>query len=552
MTIYINQHDFHGKKSRKKITPGNFEIDRLPIISKDLIQFLRKDKKKRQNSFIQWNIAMRRGGKTGLTFMEINQLLPGNPKRFIQFFKVPELITKIIYEKLREYDQKHHTALFDEYHGRFECIDKIRKIKQNAIVIIDEGLIGANAKEALKIGMRNLGKYLSKSRHPNNIILINSVNLNILSEFRDMIDISIYKRVGSKFIFNNAGRDPILDMLESKLNEKGLSLSRLRPQQGFLFSDYWGFEVIGAFHLDLNDYCPWFHDDISRYHQHTNPDVAFDEEQKRLDELDKLAKQIIDEVGEIFSKRGGKNDFEVWLERNHPGIAYDYKADISKLYKRYCYFLKYSSSNESDILYEEEQEQSKIDFKEQESFADFCLRNISKITDPQYSPQEVDQIAKVAHGLARGDSYRDIDANYPNIGYHFVRTTAKWLRSQANTVYGLGYLFERWMAYNLGVPEGKIEEVVGSTTNGPDLIWDNKIWTFKFRISKNEKSFIFRQSLDFTPEYNLAKKKGRHYYLAFMDPKWSLKVDVQEIDPINDPEEIKVEAPSESLPKLVM
>jgi hypothetical protein len=541
MTIYINDGRYQDRDS---INIFNFEVDDLRDISTQFINFLRRDKylnkSEKQNSFILWHIAMRKGGKTGLTFIELNQLLKSNPERFIQFYKVPELMVDIIYQKLQEFDQN----LCEEYKGRFECINKIRKIRQNGIVVIDEGLIGANAKEALKVGMRNLGKYLSKSRHSNNIIIINSVNLNILSEFRDMIDIAIYKRVGSKFIMNNERRDPILDKLAPYL-------TRLRPQEGFLFSDYWDFEKIGVFTIELDDYCPWFDDDISRYHQHTSADVAFEEEKKLKSALDKIAKQIISEVGDTFQGRGKKYDFEVWFQRNHEALAYDYQTHINDIYKRYVYFLKYADNMNSDMVYEEEEEIT-IAYEEQEQFHEFCERNILQMHDAEYSREEMENIATVAKGLARGDSYRDIDSNYPNIGYHFIRTIAKWLRSEANQKYGLGYLFERWMAFNLGVPEGEIEDLIGGYSSTPDLVWKNKIWTFKFRISRNEKSYKFRQSIDFAPEYSLAKKKGKCYYLAFMDPKWSLKVDMKEIDPINDPEEVIVKAPEKKGPMLKM
>lgn len=537
MGIYLNENDYEEQHA---ITTFNFEVSQLRDITSQFINFLQSDKNRKQNSFIMWHIAMRKGGKTGLTFIELNQILKDNPKRFVQFYKVPDLLVDTVYEKLKEYDKN----LYEEYKGRFECINKIRKIRQNGIVVIDEGLIGANAKEALKVGMRNLGKYLSKSRHPNNIVIINSVNLNILSEFRDMIDIAIYKRVGSKFIMNNERRDPILDKLASYL-------TRLHPQHGFLFSDYWDFEKIGGIDIELDDYCPWFDDDISRYHQHTSPDVAFDEEKRLNTKLDKIAKQVIDEVGDTFQGRGKKYDFEVWFERNHEALAYDYQTHVNDIYKRYCYFLKYGGDMNSDIVYEEEKE-TEIDYEKQESFHKFCERNILQMKDSEYSREEMENIATVAKGLARGDSYRDIDSNYPNIGYHFIRTTAKWLRSQANQQYGLGFLFERWMAFNLGVPEDKIEDAVGGHSSTPDLVWDDKIWTFKFRISKNEKSYKFRQSLDFAPEYKLAKKKGKRYYLAFMDPKWSLKVDMKEIDPINDPEEIVVKAPEKQVKMLKM
>ena len=321
----------------KRIDPSLYmktkEIIELDDISEEYVTFLESDKKKKKNSFIIWAIAGRDWGKTALTFNEINILLEDNPKRFVQFLKTPLQLIENIKDACPE-------GLKD----RFEVIYKTRDIKKNAILVIDEGLIGLNAKEALKIEMRNLGKFLSKSRHPNIIVLINSVNLNILSEFRDMIDIVIYKHCASTFIKNNRGRDPFLE-------EYSEIITKLREWEGIVDSYYKWFEKFGMISLQYEDWCPWFNDKISRYQKETSSDVAFDESNRIITNNKKIAKQIINEIGRLYYKKGGFGLFGTWLSDMHPDIYYDNQTQLKKIFNFYKYFL-------------EEDEQNKIDTKE--------------------------------------------------------------------------------------------------------------------------------------------------------------------------------------------
>jgi hypothetical protein len=231
--------------------------DTLRDITKIWVNFLKKDKYYKKNSFIKLNIGSRGGGKTAEVFKETNLLL-NNPKRVVQFWKLPSIIDKI--EKYCPENRK----------DRFESVDKLMDIKQNSIFVIDEGLIGANAKEALKKEMRNLVKFLSKSRHYNSIILINSVSLGVLLQFRNMIDIVSYRRLSRSFLLNNTSKDGIL-------KKYGEDLTMMKDWQSMLVSSYKRFQAIGLVSMKYETYCPWFNDDISMYQGSVSADVVFDE-----------------------------------------------------------------------------------------------------------------------------------------------------------------------------------------------------------------------------------------------------------------------------------
>ena len=496
------------------------EIIELDDVSEEYVVFLESDKDKSKNSVIIWVIGGRDWGKTALTFNEINMLLKDNLKRFVQFLKSPPQLIENIKE-----------ACPEKIEDRFESIFKTRDIKKNAILVIDEGLLGLNAKEALKIEMRNLGKFLSKSRHPNIIVLINSVNLNILSEFRDMIDIVIYKHCASTFIKNNKGRDPFF-------KEYSEIITGLREWEGIVVSNYKWFEKFGTISLKYEDWCPWFNDKISRYQKETSSDVVFDESNRIINNNKKIARKIINEIGFLDHKRGGFDLFCTWLSDVHPDVYYDNQTQLKKIFNFYKYFLDENEQNEINT----KEEIIPIKYIEKESFSDFVRRIIPD-----------NNIARIGEACARGESINDILDNNKDFKKNFVQNIFKLLKNEATT-YRLGYLFEKWIAYSyFGIPVELIDELVGGINkNKPDLIWEDKIYTMKTNFTDTKNVIKFNQSIDFNPEYKEAMKKGCNYTLIFINTKWSQSLIFREIDPFNDSEDIYIHKPKKALKRLIM
>ncbi len=294
----------------------------IPNISQKFVNFLKRDKTLRRNSFIIWNLGGRGRGKTALTFIILNLILLNNLRRIVQFFKAPPIMLKMVY--------KHAPR---RYKGRFKIAKDLSQIIVNSILVIDEGLLGLNAKEALRSEMKRISKFLSKSRHPNNIIIVNSVNLNILSEFRDMVDIIVYKHLNYSFINNNRNRDPILvDYMDKIMN--------LKDTQGLLISNYKRFNYNGIIDLHLKKYCNWFNDEISRYHKFTNPDVERDEKNRERAELLKIAELAIIEKGSRFDQSKGSIDLSGWLDREFPDLFYKHNKHIKRIFSMYVNIIK--------------------------------------------------------------------------------------------------------------------------------------------------------------------------------------------------------------------
>ncbi len=187
-----------------------------------------------------------------------------------------------------------------------------------------------------------------------------------------------------------------------------------------------------------------------------------------------------------------------------------------------------------------------IHYKDGQTFPKFVRANI-----PENAGNRPDYIvARIAEGLAKGLSHDAIGANHKDIGSGIINTMSKWIRREAPIEIRLGFLFEKWFALSIGVPLEQLEELLGSNEpDKPDLIWNDKIYSIKLRIEQRSKTMRFNQPIDFSPEYKEAIRKDCKYTLVFMNPAWELKIQLIELDPINDPDEVIVRSPSLTIKK---
>lgn len=210
------------------------------------------------------------------------------------------------------------------------------------------------------------------------------------------------------------------------------------------------------------------------------------------------------------------------------------KGDTNYMNVLYTYvFLLFKKGITIQKAKRKEELSTNIKFKDGDDFSDFCLRNIDD-----------ENMARVAQGIARGDGYRTMELNYPKkkfpkMTYHHIRKTSIYLRS-VNSENNIGFMFEKWYALSIGVPKGQLGKILGGSSDRPDLIWKDVIYSLKFRLDSKASSLKFQQSTSLGPEYRYAKKNNKKYKLVFMNPAWSMKIHIIEIDPIEDPEEIIV------------
>ncbi len=145
--------------------------------------------------------------------------------------------------------------------------------------------------------------------------------------------------------------------------------------------------------------------------------------------------------------------------------------------------------------------------------------------------------ARVGFGLCRGDSENTILGNNPDISHGKLNYIKEQLKNKGSAEIRLGYLFEKWFALNLGVPIEELDGVLGGTTNKPDLIFNDIIYSLKFITNRKARSITFSQSQKsrgFRPEFLESLKRGITYKLVFMNPAWSQDIQIIDVDPQGD------------------
>ncbi len=180
---------------------------------------------------------------------------------------------------------------------------------------------------------------------------------------------------------------------------------------------------------------------------------------------------------------------------------------------------------EEIIIEKQREEQKKIKFLKGDKFPVFVKNNLAN-----------DEKSRVGFGLASGHTEDRILDNNPDIKGR-LDSIKMCLRYTGGVNERLGFLFEKWVALKLGIPKDKLDEILGGTSNKPDIIWNNKIYSIKYRIDGKSKSITFSQSKKgegLRPEYLEAKKRNCKYKLVFMNPKWSLNYQVIRVDPHGD------------------
>lgn len=94
----------------------------------------------------------------------------------------------------------------------------------------------------------------------------------------------------------------------------------------------------------------------------------------------------------------------------------------------------------------------------------------------------------------------------------------------------IGDVFEWWCAFVLGVPLERIPELCASDLHTPDLIWNNEIYSFKWRNNTTDKRLKWLDS-DVAPEWAEATRLGQSFHLVETNLGWGYAVRMVDVDP---------------------
>ena len=198
-------------------------------------------------------------------------------------------------------EEKHRICKFDEYKTSDDCqrcphfqlgkqyfqrIERLEEVEFNDAIIIDEGLISINAKEALSKKMRNWDKFLAVVRHFRCCLFVLFQRYEIIKAMREMSDIVLYKSLPPNLV-ENEKRDTII-------KDYGTRLTNLKRNEGLLASSHQDF--VNKLGLYTNKVPEWYTDQVSMSYA---GDISFvndkDATEKEIERAKEMAQWLIDQ-----------------------------------------------------------------------------------------------------------------------------------------------------------------------------------------------------------------------------------------------------------------
>lgn len=476
--------------------PEEMEVPRA--ITKEFIKFLKKF-----SSWIQFGIVitidgMKGAGKSTLGAILGYILIDACEHRTLKFWTSSDKLVPA-----------HIKAAPKMYKNRIGRISKLADIQTWDVVVVDEGIITTDAKEALTIEKRDLGKGATILRHKSVIFIICSVRPSgVIAALREDADIRIYKKCNEQYI----QRSPRVFV-----KDNGWILKQLDIKQALLESDYKKFGAKGGIQLDASEYCPWildFDEEISLNMRGSS--LAIEEERalKRMIKIQTLARELLDKYGKRMLKSKADKLIKAWIRNEKP---------------KEMYLLKYTPQIIEEIIYifEEEggefiegdvEEEKDIKIPDDPSCAEFFKEYYKKNCKNTSLPL-------ISELWIKGLGQRDI-AGEVELGLTTVNKHIKNYRSGTNIGSDdlrFAYCYEFYIANPIGKRAGGVSDpdlwILDKTKIlGPAecKLFDNmlKSLTFFQTLPRSKKKTL-------EPSYLYCKEHGIPFYpLFYRNVKW--------------------------------
>lgn len=488
-------------------------------ITKEFFQFLIDEANNPESVFNLMIIGMRRSGKTGKALTIIDKLMKDIVRK-ICFYRQPKALFDAFMKfspwGIGKEDPGIMYFMWRVFNNslpklRFYEAQRLSEIRNNSIVYMDESLISANAKEALKTELRELGKSNAFWSHKRIILIMNAQDNGVIKDLRNKCEIKIYKRLTINFLENS--REPFIQ----KNNDR---LKNLPRKRGIVDSNLFHFTKRGYIEFDLKDECPWFNRELSMNLANASADALYEQMKQKQDELTPIVEKIIEDLGRKRMLKSGLTTLiqGYMLEEDHLEWYNNYKNMIPEIAARCKYRASKMKDEPKDEEYEEEEKETI--FEEGDSFGKFCLDNL---------PTE-NRINEVFHLLVQGSTQRAIrDALGMSIGK--ISGIVKSMSERE-----IGYYYEDWFALTHGGGEVAHNEQDKADYIHPET---GDIYSLKYRYN-GDKTITFYQERDFGPEYRLAKKLGKPYFFGLYNPRWYRKQHITKLDPVKDDDKVNI------------
>ena len=243
---YDNEDEFDLSKY---LTEEEYSKDELFDYTTEFLQHLKYLSNKDGFGAIIWIIGTTGSGKSAL-MCELDDILLKHsfPKRNVAFYQAPENL-------LREVKKAVPSVLRD----KFRIIDKLTEVNKFDILNVDEGILSADAKNALTKDSTNFIASLTTLRHNSVIIILNSLDNGILRGYRLKAQFRFYKLLTEGYM------DEVNDKFAKRHRN---NITNLFPEQTIFSISHIDFLKAklrkGVLTLPMKKYCTWYNEKISR------------------------------------------------------------------------------------------------------------------------------------------------------------------------------------------------------------------------------------------------------------------------------------------------
>ena len=263
---------------------------------------------------IAWTIGQIESGKSVLGSTMANQLLlSALDIRKVPLYQAPSKL-------LREIQRAIPKDIFDKDH--FRIIERLSEVEPFDIFFLDEGYLGADAKDALTKTSKNFIQSLVTLRHSSVFSILNSQDDGILRGYRTKAQFKFYKSLTDGFIEENP-RD--------KFARKHAELIPiLKPQETIFrithprFTNGYPRIRTGILTMDYNDYCPWWNEEISRSFEGETFDAMLRRTEKIKDRSENLIKLLASKFHDKITIAVAKG----FLWDNYPELLIEFEDHL--------------------------------------------------------------------------------------------------------------------------------------------------------------------------------------------------------------------------------
>lgn len=452
---------------------------------------------------------------------------------------------------------------YKPWHDRIYVTNRLDKVRPHSICYISEGEMELN-NMVDSFESVEFGQALNIMSHQDITVMVCTQKNRVIPTLREACDIHIYKRMTDSALKNKYyWKPPFVEKYAEKFKE-------LDCHYGFIQSDFnfghWK-PFSGVINFDLFQEVPWWGADVSESYADMSLSTSVNTFTRQMQEVPKVSMLLFNRFKDY--KKVPTRAIRAFIRRRFdPGDAVYFTRYPLLGYvldeMAYCPFdqcYKCPHFNPKFVLDDGEmrcavgREDDKVgnwdcELFEGETRGTGCphasappeivpAQNFSEFFE-ENAPVDAQTRAIVSGYLQRlsirkivGFASQELEGEVTRYEVMKVLGNGKNISEpNGETARVIGDVFEWWCAAQIGVPLDQIPDLCSSDYHTPDLIWDDVIYSFKWRYNAVDKRLKWTDG-DVNPEWMEALRQERPLQLVDTNLAWGFAVRMTEVDPLS-------------------